>query len=229
MHTFFCESIGEKGTAAMLSRGERDHLFKTLRARPGETVRLIDGRGRCAAGTVTAEREVEIGEVAECALPAVRLHLFLAAPRKQKMDQLLKQAAELGVWSVQVMHCDYSVALPEGSERWSALLLEGCKQSGNPFLPRIEPPVKFARALELIREKGYCGCYGEVEAAVADGKISGADIAWLVGPEGGFSEAELRSMREAGFAGINLGPYILRLETAAICGLAVLRRMVGNG
>ena len=113
---------------------------------------------------------------------------------------------------------------PVGGEAGGQLLLqEGCKQSKNPFLPRIVPPVPLAAALEEVRRGGVSAFFGAVRSAeravAADG-----DFAWFVGPEGGFTEEEESAMREAGVRGLNLGPYVLRLETAAVCGLAVLRQ-----
>lgn len=86
-------------------------------------------------GIVREERCIELLETERCPEPEKKLHLFCAVPRKAKFDVLLKQAAELGVWSVRLIECARSVAKPEGSDRWQLLLQEGCKQSKNPFLP----------------------------------------------------------------------------------------------
>lgn len=136
MHTFFTELSGNPGEAVALNPRERDHLFKTLRARPGDEVELFDGRGCRMTGIVREERCIELLETERCPEPEKKLHLFCAVPRKAKFDVLLKQAAELGVWSVRLIECARSVAKPEGSDRWQLLLQEGCKQSKNPFLPR---------------------------------------------------------------------------------------------
>ena len=141
------------------------------------------------------------------------------------------EAAELGVWSIRLLHCERSVAQPEGSGRWETLLREGCKQSKNPFLPRILPMVKPSEALEEIRARKIQAFFGAVDAGKASPReeTAGGDFAWLVGPEGGFTPEEEQAFLAAGVRGLNLGPYVLRLETAAVCGLAVLRqRMAGE-
>lgn len=89
--------------------------------------------------------------------PETGLLLYTAVPRKAKFDTLLKQAAELGVREIRLLLCERSVAAPEGSDRWETLLQEGCKQSGNPFLPKIAPPVKLAAALAEFSGTGYFG------------------------------------------------------------------------
>jgi 16S rRNA (uracil1498-N3)-methyltransferase len=226
MHAFYCKNLGNVGDIAMLERTESDHLFKTLRARVGDHVMLLNGNGKSAMAEVLAGKELKILDVKLYDAPKKRIFLFVAAPRKQKLDQVLKQATELGVSAICIMHCDYSVALPEGSNRWEMILLEACKQSNNPFMPEILPVMKFQEALSFAKENSLAGIFGDVEDNQELIDNLGDDIAFFVGPEGGFSEKELALMRENSFAGLNLGPYILRLETAAICGIAVIRKML---
>lgn len=241
MHSFFCDMIGDAGSHPFLDARERDHLFKTLRTRPGDEIRLLDGRGTVARARVLAGREIEVMERQEFPPPARRLLLGCAVPRRAKFDLLLKQAAELGVSKILPVICERSVAQPEGSERWTTLLQEGCKQSGNPFLPEIGAPLPLKAALEELHAENVAIFFGAVpqqeqeqeEAATVPGAgekpgalcpAAAAALAWLVGPEGGFSAVEETLLLKAGARGINLGPYILRLETAAVCGLAVLRQ-----
>ncbi len=226
MHGFFTDFIGEAGDEVTLDRMERDHLFKTLRAAPGERVRILDGKG------TIAEAEVEPGKILRLisreviVLPALRLHLGCAAPRKQKLDVLLKQLSEIGAWSVELMTCARSVAKPEGSDRWQTLLKEGCKQSGNPFLPEISVSGTLTQLLQSWRERNIQPYFGavvrpeDIPAVPATG-----DIGLLIGPEGGFTPEEHELMIQYGAKGVSFGPWILRLETAAVCGLATLRAM----
>ena len=225
MHTFFTETFFTPGTHAQLSARERDHLFKTLRARPGDEVELLDGCGGRMTGIVREGRVVEILSATREPEPEKKLHLCCAVPRRAKFDVLLKQAAELGVWSIRLIECERSVAKPEGSDRWQTLLQEGCKQSKNPFLPRIAAPVSLATLLGQLKAERIRGFFGAIRSAGSCACADDADqFAWLVGPEGGFTDEEETAMRSAGVCGLNLGPYVLRLETAAVCGLAVLRQ-----
>ena len=228
MHAFYCQNLGIAGEVVTLDRAESDHLFKTLRGRLGDQVMLLDGKGKTAMAEILAEKELKILDVKIHNAPKGRIFLFVAAPRKQKLDQLLKQATELGVRAIGIMHCDYSVALPEGSSRWEMILLEACKQSNNPFIPEILPVMKFQEALDFVKANSLAGIFGDVEDNQNLIENLGQDVAFFVGPEGGFSEKELTLMRENSFAGLNLGPYILRLETAAICGVAVIRKMLNK-
>lgn len=223
MHTFFTETFASPGEHAALTARERDHLFKTLRARAGEEVELFDGRGGRMEGVVREGRSVEILAAERAPEPGRKLHLCCAVPRRAKFDVLLKQAAELGVWSIRLVECGRSVAKPEGSDRWQLLLQEGCKQSKNPFLPRIDAPVPLGELLEQLKQEKIAAFFGAIRSSEREAGQA-KELAWLVGPEGGFTDAEEALMRAAGVRGLNLGPYVLRLETAAVCGLAVLRQ-----
>lgn len=230
MHAFYCEKIEAAGDIVTLERMESDHLFKTLRGRVGDVVMLLDGKGKSAMAEIVEGKALRVNEIKIHEAPAKDIYLFMAAPRKQKLDQILKQATELGVKGIAIMHCDFSVALPEGSSRWETILLEACKQSNNPFIPEILPVMKFQEALNYIEKNQIVGIFGDVEESKES--LSASEnmkkFAFFVGPEGGFSDKEISQMRSNGFVGLNLGPYILRLETAAVCGIAVLRKIFTN-
>lgn len=227
MHCFFCHDIGGVGDCAELEEADFKHLFKTLRARTGEKIELTNGNGCIAIAEITDGHRIIVQERQLFTPPARRIHLFTAPPKKQKMDQLLKQCAETGIWTITPMLTARTISTPEKKsvlERWRTLLQEGCKQSKNPFLPDIVMPVPFEYALD--NAVSMCNtCYF---GSPANGDNSfdtlrtGADTAWFVGPEGGFTETEETLMRERGFTALKIGDWVMRVETAVICGAAVL-------
>lgn len=224
MRRVFCSDIPEAGEVAILEPREQEHLFKVLRARAGERFGLLDGKGVCAEGVVENGKILRVVSREVVPEPQVKLHLCCAMPKKQKLDQLLKQAAELGVWSIRPVRCVHSVAEGGGRERWEVLLREACKQSGNPFLPRIEPEEKLPAVLEKLEQENIKIYYGSVTVVEPGGRIAG-DKAVLIGPEGGFAPEEIEMLEKKSAEPLNLGPYVLRLETAAVCALAVLRKL----
>ena len=137
MHRIFCGEIPDAGEVFLPAPREAEHLFKVFRARPGDAVELLDGRGKRAEAEVISGKQLIIHRVSVCEEPQEKLHLCCALPRRQKFDVLLKQAAELGAWSIRPVNCERSVAEGNPRERWELLLQEACKQSGNPFLPEI--------------------------------------------------------------------------------------------
>ena len=170
---------------------------------------------------------LKIRHIESAAFPAPpRLHLYIAPPRRQKMDQILRQAAELGVWRIVPVWCERSVALPDNDSvngRWKEVLFEACKQSGNPFLPQAAAPLKFADALADSARHCAVRFFGSVRRRKSS-ELPGnpESAAWFIGPEGGFSDSEEEAMLNGGIQPLHFGNWILRVETAAICGLCLI-------
>lgn len=227
MHHFRCPDLVriKPGDVVRLDSQETNHVFRILRMRPGEHVMLLDGCGCKAEAEILPREEFHVLSAERVDVPARRIHLFFAPPRKQKLDQLLKQAVELGVWSIVPMNCERSVAEPHEKSvagRWQTLLFEACKQSGNPFLPELSSPLAFADAIALAKKNCSILITGSpVQNSYPD--LHGhEDVAFFVGPEGGFSSKELEQLQTAGAQLLKIGGWTLRVETAVTAGIAVL-------
>ena len=224
MHNFHIDKLGQIGDEALLPTSEAKHLFKTLRAAKGDVIGLLDGQGGSAKAEIIEDKKIIIKCLEHHAEPDMKIHLFVAVPKRAKMDQLLRQCTEAGVWAIHPIITKYSVAVPDKiSERWHNLLQEACKQAGNMFVPKLFAPCPLNKALEEIKIAKMSAFYGAV--SMDDKKFShnfNPHTAWLVGPEGGFSDEEEQQMLSSGVAPLNIGPYIMRVETAAVCGVALL-------
>lgn len=233
MRRFHSEQFGDVGTDIDLSAAERSHLFKTLRGRVGERVELLDGGGTIAIAEIEANQRLVIRDRTTTPEPKRKCHLFIAPPKRTAMDQLIRQCSEVGVWSITPMVSERSVSVPDSKgsgERWERILVEGCKQSGNPFFPEIHPRTTFPETvsqLETMNATVFFGCLGDAARSLRDLFVDDligqrGDVYWLVGPEGGFSGGEIESMRGGGFVGLDLGPWTMRSETAAVAGAVAL-------
>ena len=215
-----------------LERAERDHLFKVLRAGKGDSLILIDGRGNRASAEIAENRSIQVESLQRIAEPRVKLHLYVAPPRRRKMDDLLRQCSEIGVWRVVPILTERGVSIPDNSssfDRMRKQLVEGCKQSNNPFLPELLAPIPFPDSLRIASESCDRLFFGAVEpvcehaiSPLRDFRGNSLNVAWFVGPEGGFAPTELDALRAAGNKPLNLGSWILRIETAAVVGAALL-------
>lgn len=226
-HTVFYREIPAPGEEFSLPEREEEHLFRVFRAAPGDEVKLLDGAGMVALAIVQKQHRLLLKEKRPIAIPQVKFHIYCALPRRNHQDELLKALAELGVWEIHPVICDRSVALSEPTSRWELLLQEACKQSGNPFIPVVHQPEKLEDALAKLDMNDTFACFGDLNdqsRAESIGKVK--NVAWFVGPEGGFTREEMTKMQNKGVLPVNLGPWVLRLETAAVAGIAVLRRML---
>ena len=214
----------QPGACVHLEKNEENHLFRILRALPGTKIELLDGEGLIAQAEVEQGKTIRIESIRKYDMPSRRIHLYIAPPRRQKMDAVLREAAELGVWRIVPMICEFGVSEPDRESvagRWNDALFEACKQSGNPYLPRTCEPMRFADAVADCGKNCSVLYYG---SPTDSGRLQdeGCDIAWFVGPEGGFSEKEIGILKNAEGIPLRIGNWILRVETAAIAGIATL-------
>ncbi len=149
------------------------------------------------------------------------------------MDVAIEKATELGVHRIAPVIAERSTVTISsahhertGNSRWRKRAVEACKQSGNPFLPEILPVCSLTNYIQSASDSGELRFFGspkgrrdDFHKSLATQSFSG--ISWIIGPEGGFSQAEEIRMRERGFLSVDLGPNTLRAETATVAALAV--------
>jgi 16S rRNA (uracil1498-N3)-methyltransferase len=203
---------------------EFHHLTRVLRSKPGDTVRLFDGRGRWGLFRIALiskrDAALELMEEHIAPRPALPLTLAVGWSKAVRRGFLLEKAVELGasaVWFWQAVRSQGEVP-EQGKEGWDRQLSEAAKQCGAVWLPEIRT---FAGPLDVIRATGETGskvlCWEKEDARLLDPDMLGhaQGCVAVLGPEGGLDDAEARLFLEQGFAPVTLGPNILRFETAA--------------
>ena len=224
MRTIFHTHIGVPGELFTPEPREAEHLFRVIRARAGDRVLVMDGLGGRAEAEVAGKETLRFTAVLPAVEQAIELDLYCAIPKKNRLDALLPQLPGLGVRSLHPLLLEHSVATGENFGRWELQLREGCKQSGNPRIPRLHAPTDLDGALAGALSSGAALYYGSVTPAPESPAVPGKVRAWFVGPEGGFTSEEEEKLRAAGASPLKLGSWIMRLESAAVAGLAVLGR-----
>ncbi len=225
----------------VLDRTEARHLLTVLRVRDGDEIGLFDGRGRTVTCRVAAggRHGLTLEHAAPVAAhppPACRLTLCPCVSKGKRMDWTMEKAAELGASRIlpilsghAVVQVDSPAEAEDKRERWQRIVIEATRQCGSAWVPEVAPPLPFDAALPRIRAIHPLF----VAALTPDARplrevIAGQspspprEAAWLVGPEGDFTAGELECLRAAGGLFVSLGRSVLRTETAAIYGLAVL-------
>ena len=224
---------------AELDEDESKHLASVLRAQPGDRIGILDGQGRLGEAEVGMphKKRTTIRILSQAAAPPVapRKILAQALVREQRMDWLIQKAVELGVheiWPLQTEQAVVRIRPEEAGKkaaRWQAIALGACKQSGNPWMPRIAPVRGLSAALADLR--GGAACFGALqENAVSLPVLFGRlrqegcpQVAMFIGPEGDFSAAEVAALLAAGVQPVTFGPVVLRVETAALFILSALQ------
>jgi len=225
---------------ATLSPRESAHLVRSLRARRGDTVVLLDGAELVAEGRLaSADGEaaaVELLKVSRAPLPSPAIALAQSMPKGGAMDDLVRSAAEAGAAEIQpLMTARCEVRLDPGraadkAARWRDQAIEACKQCGNPWLAKVAPAATFRAWCDALPPPAAGEMRLTASLEIDAAPIARVDLAaaarvlWLVGPEGDLTPEEYAAARLAGFRPVTLGPNVLRAETAGLA--AVLATQV---
>jgi 16S rRNA (uracil1498-N3)-methyltransferase len=204
-----------------LPAGEAHHLFKVLRGRSGDEVEVVDGTGRLfAAGLREGGEAVVLEELAASEVADTEVSLYQAVPKGGRMDLVVEKATEVGATSIVPLLTERGVVNPrEGKvDRWRRVAEAAARQSLRLAVPKVSEPVPFSEVVSRVGEKGVLlhndPGIPPVEAVV------GSPAGLFVGPEGGWSQGELRLAGDAGMPFGSIGPYRLRSETAGIIAVA---------
>ncbi len=226
MHRFFTNEI--QPNTAVVRGDDVKHIAKVLRLRAGDAVQLCDGSGRecdaviknIAPEAVTLDTEPWREAITE---PRVKVTLFQCLPKAGKMETIIQKCVELGACGfvpVQSERCVVVLKPPyEGRiERWQRVSEEAAKQSRRGVIPKVELPVSLDK-LDFSGFDTVLVAYENehtVSLKTALRKACPSRVAIVIGPEGGFSDAEIDTLKKKGAIAVSLGTRILRTETAGM-------------
>ena len=209
---------------------EAHHLLHVMRAAVGTEVILWDGSGvEYRARVVVVDRtEAELEVLSQQSVNRElehRLTIGVALPKGDRQRWLVEKAVELGVQRVVPLKTERGVAQPgnEAVQRLRRTVIEAAKQCGRNRLMEIDDAMELSEFLaepsdDAVRWLAHPAGTGQPTASAAErcGDASVSDIFLAVGPEGGFTRCELDLARQSRWQPIDLGPRILRTETAAM-------------
>jgi 16S rRNA (uracil1498-N3)-methyltransferase len=218
----------------VLADDEARHLARVLRGQPGDEVVVFAGTGaEWPARIVRLSRdavELETGPAREDPAPGgPAVTIAVALPKGERQKWLVEKLTELGVARLVPLHTERGVAeaTPAACERLRRGVSEACKQCGRNRLLEIGEPRSVTAALADM-PPGSRAVIADPGGVPLDprGLAEARSLLALVGPEGGFTAAEIAAAEQAGAIRVGLGPHILRIETAAI---ALAARLAGAG
>ncbi len=244
MPRFFVEDIlQEPQNQVPLSQADHHHMYQVLRLKPGEHITVCDGSQtdyiyRIDRLTGDGPTLTLVSQTPNETEPPYRVTLFQGLPKGDKMALVVQKAVEGGVYEIVPFIGDRSVSVPASAvhdkkkERWNRIAAEAAKQAGRGLRPRVRSICSFEQALD---QAGPADCAliaweGEqvqsirqlLETLEARRDQQPFELQVWIGPEGGFSDAEIRQARQNGLHPVGLGKRIFRTESAGLAVLAML-------
>ncbi len=229
-------SIGEQ---VELPEDAVRHLVTVLRMSVDDTIVLFNGDGNSYIAKITCLKKKQVSAVVEQSESVqnesgLSLHLYQGVSRGDKMDFTLQKAVELGVHSITPMfteRCGVKLAadrLEKKMRHWSRVIISACEQSGRNRIPTLKEPVTLLQCLDEKQENDLFLLLDPHNGKSISSLEASTSFHLLIGPEGGLSDSETELARSAGCVGIQMGPRILRTETAGLACLSVLQARFGD-
>ncbi len=227
------------GESLELSDAQSLHVGVVLRMQPHDALVLFCGDNREFSAHIThvQKKKVvvmitavhDINKESPCTI-----HLAQAISKGDRMEWVIQKAVELGVSSITPLLTERCVVrldehrLLKKQQQWSAIAIAACEQSGRNQLPSINKACSLEDYLVTCSAAIKLVLYPDATKTWRNYSFAQADIALLIGPEGGLSEDEVRCAHRHDFQSLSLGPRVLRTETAAITALSVLQATAGD-
>jgi 16S rRNA (uracil1498-N3)-methyltransferase len=242
----YVEATLNPGSVVELPPDTASHIAKVLRARLGDELILFNGDGREFSGAIDAVRgsrvSASVGEGRQVDRESpLAITLLQCVPRGDRMDFIVQKATELGVSRIVPVLSQRSVVRLDAGQaeskaiHWRAVAVSACEQCGRNRLPSIDAAQPLLNYLgnsaptqgpRLVFAPDSASSPHTERHSGLNSDIAAAEIA--IGPEGGFASDELEAFRVAGFSQVDLGPRILRTETAAIAAVVWLQARFGD-
>jgi 16S rRNA (uracil1498-N3)-methyltransferase len=241
---FYAPGLEPSQRDATLPADESHHLTRVMRLGDGDVVTVFDGRGReyrarVAHASRGAVRVDLLEPVSPAPEPRIALTLAQAILKGDKMDAVVRDATMMGVSAVVPIVASHgavkvtALSARRAADRWRRVAVSSAKQCRRAVVPAIADPVSFDRWLAggsaglrlLLVEPA--AARGRAMQSIADQPPAGA-VTVIVGPEGGWSEDEVRGAIEAGCLPVTLGGTTLRADAAPLCALTVVRFALGD-
>lgn len=230
MHVFYTPDIQKSNE---LPEEEAQHCTRVLRLNIGDEITLTDGKGyfyRAEITVATNKRCLVTIKETTFQQPLWPCHLHIAMAPTKNMDRIewfAEKATEIGFDELSFLNCRFSERKIVKTERIEKILVSAIKQSLKARLPKLNAMTAFDKfiAQDFGGQKFIAHCYEGEKPLLKDILKPGEDALVLIGPEGDFSEEEVKKAVGQGFVPISLGKSRLRTETAALVACHTLNQL----
>ncbi len=234
MNYFFAEHIGTESTI-QLDEKESHHVMRVLRLPAGEKIKLVDGKGNLYdAEILETGKKVVLVKILQQEMQKkernYNLHIAIAPTKSsERFDLFLEKATEIGIDEITPLITQNSERRKLNTEKLNQTLIAAIKQSGNAWLPHLNPPVEFKKWINTqtgnSAQKFICHCQPGEKAILVKSYSLLNDAIIMIGPEGDFTAEEITLAIANQFTPATLGESRLRTETAGILSCAFVKLM----
>jgi len=227
------------GQSVLLDEHACKHLIQVLRLRAEAPFILFNGEGQAWQARLENPDKRNATAIIETALPdnpesPLHTHLGLGISKGERMDYAIQKAVELGVSEITPLSTRYSMVKLDDKRKdkrhrhWQGIIIGACEQCGRNRLPILHPAIDNTRWLNQLDSELKLMLDPIASQHLSQQVEQPRSVGLYIGPEGGLSEEEVRQAGQAGFSGIQLGPRVLRTETAVVAALAAVQMKWGD-
>ena len=239
MSRVYCAENLKVNETVVLNEATSHYLSRVLRLAVNEVITVFNGQGGEYLAAITRIDKKHVTLAIQTftdreAESPIQITLAQGMARGEKMDFIIQKACELGVTNIQPLitaRCNVKLEGEREEKRiqhWRAIIQSACEQCGRNRLPTVLAPVALNTWLSSVEAEHKMVLAPTGQPYVLNTAVKKSSYALLIGPEGGLSDAEIASAVTNGFEAVQLGPRILRTETATVAGLTFLQVLAGD-
>ena len=215
------------------------YVANVLRLKNGDPIVLFNGDGNEYSSEVLATSKKATTAIVNSQLSIrsespLNIHLAQGVSKGDRMDFAIQKSVELGVTEITPVITERcTVKLSEERwakkhEQWQKIVIAACEQSGRNVLPTLHSPIPLARWISQTTEQAKVILAPTATTYLSSLKRNQHGFRLLIGPEGGLSDQEIYTCEQTGFQSTNIGPRVLRTETAALASIAIIQALFGD-
>lgn len=240
MNHFFVDPTGIEGKVVRFPQDISHQICRVLRLKIDDRVVVLDNLGKqYEVQLVDLTPQTCVGNVLKETLadtePLVDVHLLIALTQREKFEWILQKCCEVGVGKISPILTDRSIVaskleFAKKRERWERILKEAAEQCKRGKIPQLYEPLHYQQAVKVEGNHKLIAWENEKTKKVDEvlSNLIEPRISILIGPEGGFAEAEINLAIQNQWQPISLGKRILRMETAAIVACTLIMHAAGE-
>lgn len=225
MHIFYTPDINFSDSSYLLNEEESKHCSRVLRLKNGDQINLVDGKGGFYLAEIIEDhpKKTKLSIVSkEKDFHKTDHYLHIAVAPTKNIDRIewfLEKATEIGIQEITPIICEHSERKEVKKERLEKIMVSAMKQSLKAYLPKLNDTQTFRNFIENNKKtvnRYIAHCIPTEKREISDSFQKNQNYLILIGPEGDFSDKEVKIALENGFVPITLGKSRLRTETAAL-------------